>query len=88
MRTFTDSVLSVADSISGKLGPVTVLLEGIVERIVPQTTAQACGGVPCYDECVGPCGPYGTEYYTVYYSPTVQDCNNGYTPCYTRTCSC
>jgi len=88
MRTFTDTVLSVTDTISGKLGFVTTLIETVVERIAPQTTAQACSGLPCVDYCQGVCNHFGERYHTTYYATTVANCNSGHYNCNTSTCSC
>jgi hypothetical protein len=88
MRTFTDTILSVTDTMSRKLGFVTTLIETVVVRIAPQATAQACSGIPCYNFCGGRCNPHGELTYITYYAATVYDCNIGNYNCNVNSCSC
>jgi hypothetical protein len=88
MRTFTDTILSVTDTMSRKLGFVTTLIETVVVRIAPQATAQACSGYPCINYCQAVCNHFGEKYSTTYYAPTVAYCEQGIYSCYTSTCSC
>lgn len=47
MNIFSNNLLSTVNHLSAKLGPVMTLCDGLLERITPKTTAQACGGYYC-----------------------------------------
>lgn len=76
MKTFGNDLLSTVNRLTGHLGPVTSLLDGIIERVAPRVTAQACSGVLCTTHycgsCCGKCsGDYLSYIYKAYsYSGT------------------
>jgi hypothetical protein len=93
--TLLDTLLSQVDHLTGRLGPLTTLLDTLVSRIAPTTTAKACGGnVFCHRAC----GGYGaccTQYpatcaasYNVY-ADNGPDCYTGlhWTECFIG-CGC
>lgn len=88
MRNFTETAISGIDRLARKVGPLSQLLDTLIERVVPQTTGQACTGVPCYSQCGGPCDRYGDKWYYLYYADTVYDCQIGNWTCVDTSCSC
>ena len=49
-----DKLLSLVDQATSRFGVFNTVLDRVVERVVPQTTAAACGGVFCGAfACVG-----------------------------------
>lgn len=84
MRTFTDSLLSAADRLSGRLGPLATLIDAIVDRIAPKATALAgidCGGPRCTSICCANCGGDAKHLQVQYYGTRCQfyrvvDCTN------------
>lgn len=84
MYTFTDSLLSKVDSLIDQLGPVTALVDKVIDRVAPQATAQACHPEGCaLEECTNvrcgtyqPCNGSTAVLFTLkktYYGPT---CSN------------
>jgi hypothetical protein len=52
MDTFSNDLLSVVDRLSVRLGPVSTLIDGIIERIAPKVTALAvCPPASCDYYC-------------------------------------
>jgi len=51
MKHLTDSTLNIIDRASSKLGPLSSLLDKLVERVIPTTTAAACSGAYCGAVC-------------------------------------
>lgn len=63
------------DQLSNPLG---FLLDAAMNRLVPHTTASACGAkVLCRITCSGKCGSIGNPLKTLIYAPSQADCNNG-----------
>lgn len=96
MDTFSNDLLSVVDRLSARLGPVTALIDGIVDRIAPKMAAQAVCPPPscdsyCFSTCaqVSNCNPYPTlGSRTNYYSCSAFGCaNNMYFGCTVAGCS-
>ncbi|GHO57271.1 hypothetical protein [Ktedonobacter robiniae] len=82
MQTFTDSILNTLDRISKK----SSLLDRLTERLLPTTTAQACGGYLCYDTCANlRCGHYDTAY-RQFWATTISNCNAGNYSCTSSVC--
>lgn len=61
MTTFSDSLLDVVGHLSERLGPITTLVDGIVGRIAPKATAQACSSHNCGITCGGCCSNCGGD---------------------------
>ncbi len=62
MNTIADNLLSSVNRLTGLLGPVSLLIDGVVERLVPKSAAQAAcypaGSTVCYYTCFGvTCSP-------------------------------
>lgn len=73
MNHFNDRVLSTVDQVSQHLKPLNTLLNKIVDHVVPQAKAQACGGgVYMGGGCTSmPCnfsGEWFTYWYVTYWS--------------------
>lgn len=84
-----NTVLSVVDRFTHKLGPVNSLVEKLVERIVPQQAASACGGVLCYSVCSGAaCGNYGETLHYHYYAANAGGCIYEQYICISTPCDC
>ena len=62
MTTFSDRLLDVVGHLSERLGSITVLVDGIVDRIAPKTTAQACSYHNCGLYCGSCCSNCGGDY--------------------------
>ena len=62
MNIFSNKLLSRVDHLSAKLDPVVRLFDGLLERITPKTTAQACGGYYCGIVCEACCSNCGGDY--------------------------
>jgi len=78
MKTISDNLLSSVDRYTKRFGFVNSAISAIVDKVVPQTTAAACGtGVTCYNFCGGRCGN-GIAYYRVYAS-SYYNCDFGAT---------
>jgi hypothetical protein len=70
MNDFTGKLLNRVDQATRRMGPLSVGLSNIVERLLPQSTALAgCGGYQsyCYSTCefTGRC-PYNHEWIAVW----------------------
>lgn len=74
MRTFTDTVFSAIDHLSGKAGPVASLMDSVVERLAPKAQAQA--EVFCVTQCLL-CATAGHLEAVDYYSATAALCARG-----------
>ncbi len=84
-----NSILSIIDHFTHKLGLVNSLVEKLVERIVPQQTASACGGVLCYAPCSNStCDSYGATLRTHYYAQNAGSCYYEQYICSFTTCDC
>lgn len=70
-----DTIFRKLDRMSSPIGS---LLDAVLTRLVPQTTASACGGAYyCGDACGGSiCDHYGDIHYYKYYAASVWDCQN------------
>jgi len=86
MKNGPDSTLSVIDRASSKLGPISSLLDKIVERVVPTVTASACRGSYCFTACGGRCGHFLAG--TAYYSTAPRGCEQGIYTCSVSGCLC
>jgi hypothetical protein len=88
MNNLTDTTLSLIDRASTKLGPFSALLDKIVEKVVPTTTAAACAGSLCvYTTCTqNQCGHHWMGYY--YYSTAPHGCQEGIYTCSVMSCFC
>jgi hypothetical protein len=89
MKHLTDSTLSVIDRASSKLGPLNSLLDKLVERVIPTTTAAACQGVPCGSFCDThqTCSGHLT-YGHSYYATSSNACIVANYSCSVRFCGC
>jgi hypothetical protein len=89
MKHLTDSTLNIIDRASSKLGPLSSLLDKLVERVIPTTTAAACQGVPCGPLCDThqACSGHVT-YGHYYYARSSNDCINAHYFCSVRFCGC
>jgi hypothetical protein len=57
MNPFSDTLFPVVDRLSGRLGPITALIDAIVDRIAPKAIAQAsCPPAGTYLCFLGGCG--------------------------------
>ena len=81
MNFLSNNLLSGVDHLSGRLGPITVLIDSMVNRIVPKATAQAsCPGPGyCYTACSTTCcancsGDYRSIVYAYYGYRCTQRC--------------
>ncbi len=87
MNNRTDSMLRVVDHASSKLGPLSALLDKFVEKVVPATTAAACGGSRCQLNCTSArCGHGFGGYY--YWSTAPRGCEQGIYTCTQYGCFC
>jgi len=69
-----DALLKKLDKLSSPLGS---LFDAALDRLVPHTTASACGGHFCYATCSGVCGPCcGNRILTVHYALHGTDCSH------------
>lgn len=89
MNNFGDNLLSIVGRFSGRLGPITALIDVIVDRIAPKAFAQAscppsgswvcrsgCGA--CCRNCSGDYSSYIIYFYTSVGCPTITgNCNTG-----------
>ena len=92
MNTFGNNLLSSVDGLSKQLGPITKLIDSVVERIVPKTTAQAIctiNGYPYYCGyfCTTCCARCSGDYFSYIYDAWSQSpsCSGGlacYRECY------
>jgi hypothetical protein len=90
MKHLTDSTLNVIERASSKLGPLSSLLDKVVERVVPATTASACLGALCKTTCdtVQRCNAQHLTYGHKHYSNHVNGCLNKIYTCSVRFCGC
>lgn len=88
MKHWTDSTLSLIDRASTRLGPLDSLLDKLVEKVVPTTTAAACAGSECvYSECTDiRCGHGMVGYHL--YSTAPRGCEYGIITCRVQACFC
>ena len=88
MKNLTNSTFSAIDRASSKLGPLSSLLDKVVERVVPSVTASACPGSECvYITCTNiRCGHHMVGYYN--YSTAPRGCENGIITCRVQACIC
>jgi len=80
MKIVSDNLLSSVDRYTKRFGFINSAISAIVDKVVPQVTAAACGTpgtFTCYYYCGGPCGN-GVAYYRVYAS-SYDSCYYGYT---------
>ena len=82
MHALTETVLSAVDRFSGRLSPVTLFMDRLIEHLAPQTSAQACSGSLCYYDCA-PCirGLAGFNYYASSGDCRAVDCAAQVTRC-------
>ena len=58
MQSMYDRLLTLVERGTGKLGPVTSLLDSLMTHIVPQATGKACTGRHwCTSVCLVQCSP-------------------------------
>jgi hypothetical protein len=90
MKHLTDSTLSVIDRASSKLGPLSSLLDKLVERVIPTTTAAACSGAFCGAFCdtVQRCNSAHLTYGHYRYGFNSRSCQEGIIKCSIRFCGC
>lgn len=87
MKTLTNSTLRTIDRAISKLGPLSFLLDKIVERVAPVATASACAGSFCKTTCTNVrCGHFLVGY--SYYSTAPRGCEQGIYTCSVRFCTC
>lgn len=88
MNNLADSTLRVIDRASSKLGPLSALLDKLMEKVVPTTTAAACGGSRCEPlHCTNiRCGHFLAGYY--YWSTAPRGCEQGIYTCKQTVCIC
>lgn len=86
MKTFSNDLLSTVNGVIGRLGPVASLLDGIIERIAPPVTAQACSGVLCTSKyCTTCCANCNGDYLSLTYqayATNLTNCVNGNYNCF------
>lgn len=82
MNIFSNNLLSTVHHLSTKLGPVMTLFDGLLERITPKTTAQACGGYYCGIVCGSCCSNCGGDYKSTTYQRYTQFPNCTGSNCY------
>lgn len=87
MRTFTDTLLSTVGRISNQPGPVSSLMDSLVERLTPKAEAQAScpPGTFCTNDC-GQCA-HGVADFN-YYAVDGYNCIIGNYNCAIRTTRC
>lgn len=80
MNKQTDMALSVIDRFVNQLGPINLLIDFVLDKIIPKTTAKAChSGNKCYSSCSGLCANYIQNGVRVCkYNETVVYTNNSY----------
>jgi hypothetical protein len=89
MKTWSDSIVTLAAHLGEHLGPVTTVIDGIVDRLVGKHEAQACGGTFCYNFCsANLCGGNYVSIKYSYYSTSQTGCNYAYYICVDSSCSC
>ena len=84
MNNVSDFMLRVLDRASSKLGPISSLLDKLVERVVPAGTASACGGYLCRTYCGLKCGPDRWERFR-WFAPSPSECSHA---CVVQDCGC
>lgn len=82
MATLIDKLLATTEDLTGHLGPLTALIDTLVSRIAPSTTARACGGnFFCHTGCcrAGVCCIHDPNCTATcnFYANTPFDCENG-----------
>ena len=91
MATLTDKLLSMVDHLTRQGGPLNVLIDTLVSRIAPATTAQACGGnFFCGTTCgfASNCFSTADDGTFALYAATPPQCDVGpYTRCFAH-CGC
>lgn len=88
MKHLTDSALNLIDRASSKLGPLSTLLDAVVEKIVPTVTASACAGAVCaFTTCTNVhCSHFFVG--TRYFSTAPHGCEFGIYTCSVSFCGC
>ena len=85
MRTLTDVMFSAAGQLATTLGPVTSLMDGLISRLAPRGTAQACTGIFCTSSCVRCSNGHLGE--VSLYANTISGCTFGNYSCGVQTCT-
>jgi hypothetical protein len=86
-KLFMDTIFEKLDRMSR---PIGALLDTVLARLAPQTTAAACGNrYYCGDGCGGYCDHFGDKTYYKYFAASIWDCQNhtNLTACY-QGCFC
>lgn len=88
MKNLSDSTLSVIDRASSKFGLLSTLLDKVVEKVVPITTASACAGSECvFTTCTSiRCGHFLAGFH--YFSTAPRGCEQGIYTCRVSSCFC
>lgn len=84
MNIFSNNLLSKVDHLSARLDPVMTLCDGLLERIIPKTTAQACNPsyTYCGIVCEACCANCGGDYKSLTYKRYTQFSNCNGMNCY------
>jgi hypothetical protein len=77
MDTLSSKLLSTIARQTQHFGALNFMINSVASKILPQTTAAACGGVVlCYYQCQGSCAPNSNERYA-FYANNQSDCDSG-----------
>ena len=82
MDIFSNNLLSKVNHLSANLGPVIALFDGLLDRITPKMTAQACGGSYCGIVCGSCCRNCSGDYESITYQRYTQYPNCDGANCY------
>jgi hypothetical protein len=90
MNTGLNTLLANVDKLANRLGPVDGAVTKVLARVLPQTTARACGGVYCYTYCQtsssGCQGPFSPHYGQIFWGDTQDICDRGLWSCVDNVC--
>lgn len=95
MNTFSNTLFSAVERLSGRSGLLTRLVDALIDRIAPQVTAQAscppagyvyCGSVCDYQDCCASCNYLPRSLAYVYFAPNYSACEYSYAHC--TSCIC
>lgn len=77
MDTLTSKLLTTVARQTQRFGVLNFMIDSVVSKILPQTTAVACGsGLLCYYECRQSCAPSSNERYAIWAQDQFH-CDNG-----------
>jgi len=86
MKTWSDSIVTLAVHVSEHLGPLTTLIDDMADRLIGKHTAQACSGAyACGSSCTDICNSQLQRVRTTYFS-VFGNCN--IITCQSSQCGC